>query len=256
MDDTKSAFVNGAMRKGQVLLPLSAYTRIKVHSLLTYPNECCGLLIGRKIDETTWGVIKAFSARNAHKGQKSDRYEIEPHVILTAITGAKAQGADWIGVYHSHPNVPPIPSLTDSKSAWESLVYLIVSVSNGEVTAARAWRYTGEVADGHVNGFTELDIVVVDDAFIHAGAPAANANPDAQIDLRGEVLPFSIIRAKEELERMQPGKVVSIVFDCERSLKQLPEALEDDGHYVICSRLHGERQWEVIVKRGYKGQRK
>lgn len=252
MNDAEVAAIMHSGHKGKVLLSLSAYARIKAHSILTYPHECCGLLIGRKIDAATWGVVKAFPARNAHRERKSDRYEIEPHVILTAINGARAQGMEWIGVYHSHPNGLPMPSPTDSETAWEGLIYLIVGISDGEVVATRAWLYAGEMTSRLVNGFMELEVVTLEDAFIHAGSLANDEGVDAQIDLRGDVLPFSIIRAKEELEQMHPGQIASIIFDCERSLKQLPEALEDSGHYVICVRLHDERQWEAVVKRGYK----
>ncbi|MCS7253100.1 MAG: Mov34/MPN/PAD-1 family protein [Armatimonadota bacterium] len=237
---------------GQVLLSLSAYMRIKAHSLLTYPDECCGLLIGRKAGATVWEIMKAFPTRNAHRERKRDRYEIEPHTILTAMTGAKIQGLEWIGVYHSHPNVPPVPSLTDSELAWEGLIYLIMSVFNGGMTVARAWLYTGEVANGLTDGFAELKIATLEDAFFHASGHMNDLGAEAQIDLRDEVLPFNIIRAKEKLEQMQPGQTLSIIFNCERSLKQLVEALEDDGHYVLCLRFQGEHQWEALVKRGYK----
>lgn len=252
MDGAKTAATRCSRHRGRVFLSLSAYARIKAHSILTYPHECCGLLIGRKTDAATWGVVKAFPARNAHRERKSDRYEIEPHAILTAINGARAQGMEWIGVYHSHPNGLPTPSSTDSEMAWEGLIYLIVGVSDGEVATIRAWLYVGEMTNELVNGFAKLEVVTLEDALIHIGTFANGEKVDVQIDLRGEVLPFSIIRAKDELEQMRAGQIVSIIFDCERSLKQLPEALEDSGHYVICVRLHEEHQWEAIVKRGYK----
>jgi TusA-related sulfurtransferase len=51
---------------------------------------------------------------------------------------------------------------------------------------------------------------------------------------------------------MRPGQVLQVIFDCERSIKQLPDALEDDGHYIIEVRSRGEGFWEILVMRRYK----
>lgn len=239
---------------GKVVLPMPVYARIKSHSLLAYPEECCGLLIGRRACENMWEVTKAYPATNSNRERRRDRYEIKPHVILTATLGAKAQGLEWIGVYHSHPDVPPIPSPIDGMLAWEGLIYLIASVSGEGSVKMRAWLYTGEIANGFKNNFAELEVIVpIDSLRTLTGQNEIAISAEVQIDLRGEVLPFNIIQTKKKLEHMQPGQVLSILLDCERSLKQLPEALEDDGHYVLCIRQLKECQWEIIIKRGYTG---
>ncbi|MFA4015006.1 MAG: hypothetical protein RUDDFDWM_000072 [Candidatus Fervidibacterota bacterium] len=238
---------------GHVFISLSAYTRIKEHSLLAYPNECCGLLIGCKQGDSIWGITKAFPTKNVHSECKHSRYEIEPSAILMAHMGAKAQGLEWIGVYHSHPNVPPIPSQTDGQLAWAGLIYIVTSVSNGKMTSMKAWLYVGDSDNSSINGFRELNMIIVADAYLRVGQASYDSLPaDAFLDLRGEVLPFNLIRAKEKLNQMRPGQVLQILFDCERSIKQLPDALEDDGHYIIEVRSRGEHLWEVLVMRRYK----
>jgi proteasome lid subunit RPN8/RPN11/TusA-related sulfurtransferase len=244
---------NQANSMGQVFVSLSAYMRIKEHSLLAYPNECCGLLIGCKHGDSVWRVTKAFPTKNVHSESKSSRYEIEPSAILMAHMGAKAQGLEWIGVYHSHPDVPPIPSQTDGQLAWEGLIYIVTSVSSGKMNSMRAWLYLGDSDSSSVNGFHELSIIAVADTYLGVGQVSHDSlSVDAFLDLRGEVLPFNLIKAKEKLNQMRPGQVLQIVFDCERSIKQLPDALEDDGHYIIEVRSRGEGFWEILVMRRYK----
>jgi proteasome lid subunit RPN8/RPN11 len=46
---------------------------------------------------------------------------------------------DVLGYYHSHPNHPAEPSVFDTERSWESYVYVIVSVRDGEPTDVNAF---------------------------------------------------------------------------------------------------------------------
>jgi proteasome lid subunit RPN8/RPN11 len=48
---------------------------------------------------------------------------------------------DWtlLGVYHSHPNHPAIPSEHDRVAAQPFFSYLIISVLNNEIITLRSW---------------------------------------------------------------------------------------------------------------------
>ena len=53
---------------------------------------------------------------------------------------AADQDLDLLGVYHSHPNHPAIPSEHDRIAAQPFFSYVIVSVRDGIIDHTRSWR--------------------------------------------------------------------------------------------------------------------
>jgi proteasome lid subunit RPN8/RPN11 len=109
------------------------------HGEQTYPEECCGFLIGRADAETTW-VERLLPVANERQDSRHNRYVINPETVLAAHKEARAAGADVVGYDHSHPDHPSRPSDFDREHAWPGLSYLIVSVQKGRAADARSWR--------------------------------------------------------------------------------------------------------------------
>ena len=110
--------------------------------LVAYPDECCGILLG-KIAADAATVEHALPAPNiADAPARPTRYTIDPAAILQADRFARAHSLEIIGFYHSHPDHPARPSSTDAALGWEVYTYLIVSVSSTAVLESRAWRFT------------------------------------------------------------------------------------------------------------------
>ncbi len=109
------------------------------HGEETYPEECCGFLIGKTGAETTW-VERLLPVANERQDSRHNRYVINPETVLAAHKEARAAGADVVGYYHSHPDHPSKPSDFDREHAWPGLSYLIVSVQKGRAADARSWR--------------------------------------------------------------------------------------------------------------------
>jgi proteasome lid subunit RPN8/RPN11 len=49
------------------------------------------------------------------------------------------RGVQLLGIYHSHPNHPAIPSEHDRVAAQPFFSYVIISVQNGIVDHTRSW---------------------------------------------------------------------------------------------------------------------
>lgn len=114
-----------------------------------YPNETCGLLIGKR--EPQHSRVDAMrQARNLNHERARDRYELDPADYLAAELLAKAQGLEIVGVWHTHPDHPARPSETDRVQAWEGWSYLILSVSSDGVQAVTSWRLNGDVFEQEV----------------------------------------------------------------------------------------------------------
>jgi proteasome lid subunit RPN8/RPN11 len=108
---------------------------IRDHGRQTYPNECCGALIG--IDGR---VVEAYSLPNTTEEGPRRRFLVRPADYRAAEARATQRGAALLGFYHSHPDHPAQPSPYDLEHAWPSFSYVIISVRNGEPDDIRSWR--------------------------------------------------------------------------------------------------------------------
>jgi proteasome lid subunit RPN8/RPN11 len=70
---------------------------------------------------------------------KSDRYWIDPQDLLVAQRYARDRQINILGIYHSHPDHPAVPSESDRLLAWSDYSYLILSVQSGIVSDYRCW---------------------------------------------------------------------------------------------------------------------
>jgi cysteine synthase B len=116
-------------------VPDDVLTAIRDHGAGTYPDECCGALIGRESGE----VVEALALSNA-MDQRRRRFLIGPEEYRMAEARAAETALTLLGFYHSHPDHPAVPSTFDLEHAWPNLFYLIVSVQQGRAEAARVWR--------------------------------------------------------------------------------------------------------------------
>ncbi|MEM7355468.1 MAG: M67 family metallopeptidase, partial [Acidobacteriota bacterium] len=92
----------------------------------SYPFEACGVMVGRTEAERVL-VEDIFQARNLNVERARDRFLLDPQDFLAADKAARARGLDIVGIWHSHPDHPARPSITDLEAAWEGYSYLIIS---------------------------------------------------------------------------------------------------------------------------------
>jgi proteasome lid subunit RPN8/RPN11 len=106
-----------------------------------YPNEVCGILLGK--DENGRRVIRlTMPIENSfEQDEQYHRFLITPAHMFRAERLARHDRLDVLGVYHSHPNAPAQPSEYDrDHAAWTSWSYVIVSVRDGKAAEIRAWK--------------------------------------------------------------------------------------------------------------------
>ncbi len=94
----------------------------------TFPNECCGFLFGIEEHDGTRKIIDLLVVDNSKEGDQTRRFEISPLDYLTAEQHALDHDWTLLGIYHSHPKHPAIPSEHDRKAAQPFFSYVIVSV--------------------------------------------------------------------------------------------------------------------------------
>lgn len=113
--------------------------RVHSHLCRAYPEEGCGVLLGRE-DAGVREVVRIVELDNDRDDSRHNRYVISPEQFLRAEQEARAAGLDVVGFYHSHPDHPARPSAFDLEHAWPWYSYVIVSVAHGRVADMRSWR--------------------------------------------------------------------------------------------------------------------
>jgi proteasome lid subunit RPN8/RPN11 len=134
---------------------------IRAHAEQTYPEECCGLLVGQTAVDGTdvRQVVHCVAADNGWDAEaaatvgslssspeaearetKGNRYWIAPALMLRVQKEARDRNLDIVGVYHSHPDHVAVPSECDRTLAWPGYSYIIVAVTQGKATDLRSWH--------------------------------------------------------------------------------------------------------------------
>jgi proteasome lid subunit RPN8/RPN11 len=119
---------------------------IRQHAAESYPNECCGALLGRDANaaanpaRAAREVLEIFPLVNRRQDSPRNRFFVTAEDAHDADKAAQAQGLDLIGWYHSHPDHPAKPSEYDREHAWPWYSYIIVSVQNGNPRDMTSWR--------------------------------------------------------------------------------------------------------------------
>jgi proteasome lid subunit RPN8/RPN11 len=111
---------------------------IRAQGRASYPQECCGLLLGRAGDGAK-SAVDLRPMRNTREDSPHNRYLIDPRELFEAEKEARRHGLDVIGVYHSHPDHPARPSEFDREHAFPWYSYVIVSIAAGEARDLASW---------------------------------------------------------------------------------------------------------------------
>ncbi|UCD56812.1 MAG: M67 family metallopeptidase [Candidatus Hydrogenedentota bacterium] len=122
-----------------LIVPQKILEDIFAHSKEAYPEECCGILVGR--DEGSTRIItESHRAKNVSKERRHERYLIDEKKLIEVMKATRVLSVDVIGFYHSHPDYPSRPSGHDVETAaWSGYSYLIVSVGKDGVPSVQAW---------------------------------------------------------------------------------------------------------------------
>lgn len=127
----------------RVLIAADAAATLLTHLHDCFPEEGCGLLVGRMEGDTAI-VLRAEPSPNV-AGNRERTFEIDPGLRLRVQRAARADGLAVVGHFHSHPFGEPRPSPTDTARAAEEpeLVWLIAGMKWGGVQGIAAWHFPG-----------------------------------------------------------------------------------------------------------------
>ncbi|MGI0140138.1 MAG: Mov34/MPN/PAD-1 family protein [Thermoplasmata archaeon] len=132
-----------------------AVREIEAHGEATYPEECCGFLLGEE-DATTRRIARIERAPNRVNASRERRYSIEPSDLIDLEHRLEGGDLRLLGIYHSHPDHPAQPSTFDQEHAWPWYAYLVLGVNSGRAGELGAFEL-----DGEAGAFDRSRLVVV-----------------------------------------------------------------------------------------------
>ena len=119
-----------------LLVPSRLIEQINAHVEKAYPEEGAGFLLGDA------GEVKEILAlsNSREDGARHNRFLFTPDDYLQAELKADNLGLSLIGVFHSHPDCPNVPSEYDREWAQPFFSYIITRVDGGKAVNSRSWR--------------------------------------------------------------------------------------------------------------------
>lgn len=104
-----------------------------------YPNEGCGFLFG--IDNNrARHITQMIAVDNQSTGDQRRHFVIHPQDYLDAERYAQKNDLQLLGIFHSHPDHPAIPSAHDLEFAQPYFSYFIHSIQKGKLSGTRSYR--------------------------------------------------------------------------------------------------------------------
>jgi TusA-related sulfurtransferase len=69
------------------------------------------------------------------------------------------------------------------------------------------------------------------------------------VDIKGQVCPYTFVRSKLALERMNTGEVLKIVTDHGPASENIPKSMINEGQRVLGIDQVGENEWHIFVQK-------
>ena len=141
-----------------IIVSTTLLSKIESHGELTYPEECCGAILGTFDASSNKKIInEVIEIDNISNEDKKRRFMIKPEEYQRVESYAKEKSLILLGFYHSHPDHPATPSDTDLKFAWPFFSYLITTVNKSQAKETNSF-----VIDLESNVFKNETLTIVD----------------------------------------------------------------------------------------------
>ncbi len=72
---------------------------------------------------------------------------------------------------------------------------------------------------------------------------------DLEIDLKGEVCPYTFVKSKLALEELESGQVLRVVVDHLPAVENVPRSLDNEGHQVLEVVQINDSDWSITIRK-------
>ncbi len=70
-----------------------------------------------------------------------------------------------------------------------------------------------------------------------------------ELDLRGEVCPFTFVKTKLKLEELESGEELIAMYDHAPAVENVPRSLKNEGHTILGIEEIEKNLWNVRIKK-------
>ncbi len=70
-----------------------------------------------------------------------------------------------------------------------------------------------------------------------------------ELDLKGEVCPYTFVKTKLALEMMEAGEVLRIIVDHLPAVENVPRSVSNEGHQVLDVCQASETDWTIVIRK-------
>jgi len=70
-----------------------------------------------------------------------------------------------------------------------------------------------------------------------------------ELDLKGEVCPYTFVKTKLKLEELESGEELAVTFDHAPAVENVPRSLKNEGHKILGIEQQGDRLWKVRIRK-------
>ncbi len=72
---------------------------------------------------------------------------------------------------------------------------------------------------------------------------------DKSLNIKGQICPYTFVRSKLMMEKMNVGEVLEIITDHKPAAENVPRSMENEGQAVLKIEQTGEREWRIVVRK-------
>lgn len=72
---------------------------------------------------------------------------------------------------------------------------------------------------------------------------------DLEINLKGEVCPYTFVKSKLALEELEPGQVLRVIVDHLPAVENVPRSMRNEGHEILKVGQINDNDWEIVIRK-------
>lgn len=75
------------------------------------------------------------------------------------------------------------------------------------------------------------------------------AEESIELDLRGEICPFTFVKTKLQLEELENGELLTVIFDYAPAASNVPKSVKNEGHTILGIDKEENNIWKLHIKK-------
>ncbi len=72
---------------------------------------------------------------------------------------------------------------------------------------------------------------------------------DQELDLKGEVCPYTFVKSKLALEEMETGQVLRVLVDHRPAVDNVPRSMQNEGQEILGVAEVSTKEWTITIRK-------